>query len=369
MPARSVAELLPRPFDKLELDDLRTLIADVGDERETLFFERKQSVSPQSLAKACGAFANTLGGLLVVGVTDEADEFVGIEPVAAEAQLWVKDTLRSHVLPLPPFRARWLSLSEGDAGPGVLLVLVEESATTPHLLVRRGAVYVRNPGSSDPVPIADQRQLLSLIERGEDARARAERRADDVIAAVARPGLRPRYRLSLAPSGWADKFAIGKAVPELIASKTWGAMGYERREVEWEQHSVNVTRYYETRTWERFHETARLSAQGALAFEHGGGRDPDTPTEQAGLATWFAEHLAKGRDVLLDLGGHGDLRVVYGVDLSNGLLAESEYKATSAGFAFARRWTSLDADDERDSALRDAFIDDFRRAVGFAPIR
>jgi hypothetical protein len=138
---------------------------------------------------------------------------------------------------------------------------------------------VRNPGSSDPVPIADQRQLLSLIERGEDSRSRAERRAEDVIAAVARPGFPSRYRLSLAPSGWPDEFAISKAVPKVIAIKTWDSV-YHPSQVGWEQDAVTVTRHYETATWDKYHDHVRLSP-GALAFEDGGGRLPDTPTEQA----------------------------------------------------------------------------------------
>jgi hypothetical protein len=168
--ARSVAELLPRPFADLTLDDVAQIIATTGEERETLWFERKASVTTNAFAKACSAFANTYGGLLVVGVGDTSDALVGIEPLAAEAQLWVKDTLRGLVLPMPPFRARWLP-TEGDRG--LLLVLVEESSSTPHLLTRSGAIYVRNTGSSDPVPINDQRRLLDLTQRGMTASAEA----------------------------------------------------------------------------------------------------------------------------------------------------------------------------------------------------
>jgi len=164
--ARNVSELLPRPFAELALGDVSQILANVGEERETLFFERKASVTGKTLAKACAPFANTYGGLLVIGVGDEDDTLVGVPSIAAEAQLWVKDTLRGQVLPLPPFRARWLPM-EGDRG--ILLVLVEESSTTPHLLTRSGAIYVRNPGASDPVPIGDQGRLLDLTARGERA--------------------------------------------------------------------------------------------------------------------------------------------------------------------------------------------------------
>src|SRR4051812_21123850 len=99
--ARSVAEILPHSFAELTLEDIAQIVADHREEGETLFFERKSEVSGNSLAKACSAFANTYGGLLIVGVADEEDTLVGIEPRATEAQLWVKDTLRGLVLPMP----------------------------------------------------------------------------------------------------------------------------------------------------------------------------------------------------------------------------------------------------------------------------
>ena len=63
MALRSVAELLPAEFDELTLEHVPDLLVRAGEERETIFFERKSSVSNESLAKACAAFANTLGGL------------------------------------------------------------------------------------------------------------------------------------------------------------------------------------------------------------------------------------------------------------------------------------------------------------------
>jgi predicted HTH transcriptional regulator len=161
----------------LTLDDVARIIADLGAERETLFFERKASVDRGALAKACSASANTYGGSLIVGVGDD-DTLVGIEPLATEAQLWVKDTLLGRVLPMPPFRARWLPT---DHERGLLLVLVDESATTPHLLTRSGTIYVRNPGSSDPVPLANQVRLLDLASRGERAIAGARMNVREAV--------------------------------------------------------------------------------------------------------------------------------------------------------------------------------------------
>lgn len=201
---RSVAEMLARPFDALTIDDLPEILEHAGEARETLFFERKAEITPESLAKSCAAFANTMGGLVVVGVRDDDDTPIGIERQAPEAQVWVKDMLRGRLLPLPPFRARWLPLGDDVPDRAVLLVMVAESTTTPHILTRRGAIYVRNPGSSDPVPIADQRRLYSLIERGERSQQHAKSEALKSVSEAPIDPVRTWQLFAVVPTGVAD---------------------------------------------------------------------------------------------------------------------------------------------------------------------
>jgi schlafen family protein len=105
--ARSVAELLPRRFDDLSTEDVEKILRDAADPGESLFLEWKRKLTGEGVAKACAAFANTYGGLLVVGAHDETREAVGIPRPTVEPQVWIKDVLRSHVLPMPPFRARF----------------------------------------------------------------------------------------------------------------------------------------------------------------------------------------------------------------------------------------------------------------------
>jgi hypothetical protein len=333
--ARSVTEILPRPFLELTLDDVAQIVADHREEGETLFFERKAEVSGNSLAKACSAFGNTLGGLLVVGVADDDGALVEIEPRASEAQLWVKDTLRGLVLPMPPFRARWME-TNGDRG--LLVVLVEESSTTPHLLTRSGAIYVRSPGSSDPVPIADQRRLLDLTARGERAVAAATSNAlaaldvrvfdDDFYSRTDASEI-----LSVAATGITANFEsriFDEGTPEAISVTTWGEKSDDVRRQEgrwsaWRQHLVGVQRKRDTpiaHTYKAIEESAALLRSGVALMtrgfvsrgDHRNWKDSRQDTE---LRAWFGERFAAAKDLLLDHGAHGDLRLVYKLDLSN----------------------------------------------------
>jgi hypothetical protein len=312
-------------FAELTLEDVAQIIATIGEERETLFLERKAALSTNSLAKACSAFANTYGGLLVAGVADESDELTGMLPVAAEPQLWVKDTLRSLVLPLPPFRARWLP-TEGERG--LLLVLVEESSTTPHLLTRSGAIYVRNPGSSDPVPIADQVRLLELSKRGDEARIDAIGNARRALAVRASESASPMEIVGVAVTGVAANFEerlFAASTFDYLSLTTWGEQADTRRDgrlAAWAQHHVGVRRVrmadlHPTRS--HVEEGVVVTRAGAVVIYRGfllrdddnqSDGHTDTVTESE-LRARFEPSLRAAREILTEFGGHGDLRVAY----------------------------------------------------------
>ncbi len=322
--ARSVSELLPRPFAEVTLDDVAQILATIGEERETLFFEQKATISGNALAKACSAFANTYGGLLVGGVADDSDDLVGMAPVAAEAQLWVKDTLRGLVLPMPPFSARWLPT---EADRGLLLVLVEESTSTPHLLTRSGTIYVRNPGSSDPVPIADQRRLLDLAARGERADRDATENASRVVG-FSLDEFVPVESLALAATGVAAGFEerlFAPDTPECLGVTTWGEFGNPRAEVRrpvWGPDHAGVSRivradFYPLRS--DVGTGVAVMRNGSTVIYRGsvtrsGSDQPVDAGEwlvESQLRARFEDALRAARQILLEYGTHGDLRLAY----------------------------------------------------------
>jgi hypothetical protein len=370
--------VLRRPFEQLTLEDVRAIAAGVGDERETLFFEQKLDVSPNALAKSCAAFANSLGGLLVVGADDDTGELVGIEPKAAEAQLWVKDILRELVLPLPPFRARWLPLDDGN-DRGVLIVLIEQSSTTPHLLTRRGAIYVRNPGSSDPAPLADQRLLLELTTRGQDARATAQTRADGLLNDVSGGRLVSVQALAAAATGVGSYYTaqlFRRATPELVALTFWDAKynsDLEGRQAEWLAQSLRVTRQRLNAFHDFITEPVVVWESGGAACawgiepRHRNGYEGETTRHEEAVGEWILEQLGKLRDLLLELGAHGDLAITYGVDLSAGFQTVEGHHQVGGPGVRIERWTTLDVNEHGDALLRDSILDEIRRRLGFPP--
>jgi hypothetical protein len=360
------------------LEDVAQIISDIGEERETLFFERKASVNGNALAKACSAFANTYGGLLVVGVADEDDTLVGIEPLAAEAQLWVKDTLRGLVLPMPPFRARWLPT---DDGRGILLVLVEESTSTPHLLTRSGAIYVRNPGSSDPVPLADQRRLLDVTARGERAVGDATSNASKLLSVRLQENVEPPMEvLALAATGVTADFEerlFAPSTPEYLSSTTWGEVpnqSAEHRSAVWAQHSVGVTRLRRPRLYPIDPDSVggvAVTREGGVVIYRGRRPEPgrvrdDLDAMEAQLRADFNDALRAAREILGEFGAHGDLRLAYQVSVGGGHIHFDSVPMVGMrqidGAPTVETWTSFD-----DDTLADRVFAELLRVAGLGP--
>lgn len=324
-------ELLPVPFEDVRAEHLRELLGDgrPGDE-ESIFVEVKQAVDGASLAKSCSAFANTLGGLLIVGVT-KTGEFTGFDCPGAEAQVWVKDVLRPHVIPMPPFRARFVPLDVGAppagsaAGPAtegakLLLVLVEYSSTTPHIVARKGAIMVRRPGSSEPLPLEDQATLFDLARRGEQARERA------VVLARKRAkepwtGAHRGHALALVPTGvpatWVDEALTPAAVSDLyqlVRSAVWqDAEG--RRPPRWEANGVSVELAARGLRGGVFRGSATLAADGSLVMRY---TEEDVPIRGSLMLTHVLTALERmylaGRAFLSGFGAHGDVRLAFRAD-------------------------------------------------------
>jgi hypothetical protein len=378
MAIRSVSELLPRPFEELTLEDVPDLLVRTGEERETLFFERKAKVTSESLAKSCAAFANTMGGLLVIGVADTDDEVVGIAKSAVEAQVWVKDMLRGHLLPLPPFRARWMPIDPEEEGRGILLVLVAESSTTPHLLTRRGAIYVRNPGSSDPAPLADQRLLLELIARGERAEERATREALESAQATSPPalaswsffaavptGVDPDHRARLfSPSGASRALRVLYDVYGDTPSRSQTFASAPK----YSQHQVLFQRTVPEDFTTCF-EVAVASHDGAVGVGHGYKADQSDGLVEETLVTQVKSALEAVRNFILDLGGHGDLRVAWYFKLPETRRIHFGKPGTTTGALdlVVERPATLEPDERLDHTLVAELVAEVARAGGVGP--
>ena len=113
--------------------------------------------------KAVAAFANTFGGILVLGVSDKegrADEIVGIPSQRHELKTRIASMIASNISPTPPYEIRDVAFTDGS-GRHLCIVRVRKSNSLYLFTKGQSPVYVRNEDQSVPANSARLQALLA----------------------------------------------------------------------------------------------------------------------------------------------------------------------------------------------------------------
>ncbi len=184
-------------LEKVRLDDVRTFLADAGEEGVTWeakadddeLRKRPEGQEPGRLGKntirkaVCG-LANQIGGYLIAGARANKKmstwELPGIVIDHDEPMLWLGQVIEGGVQPVPRYGLKTWRLDDART---VALIEVEPVAQAP-CMTSQGHVYERVSGETRRV--GDPAHLDALFSRGRAAREMAERRADQAAAELAR---------------------------------------------------------------------------------------------------------------------------------------------------------------------------------------
>jgi hypothetical protein len=173
----------PAGLRRLTLADLDddTLLELVRHGEDLLVERKREPPAPPKFGAAVGSLPNTLGGWVLLGVTDEGDVHGWQPPGGADIQSHLGAVLRAQLDPLPPFVAAMRNV----AGKAIGVVRVFSSTDAPHIVRGTGAVYVRTSKGKEPVD--DHRTLLELAKRGAVAEREAASRLTEPTTFVS-PG-------------------------------------------------------------------------------------------------------------------------------------------------------------------------------------
>ena len=136
----------PKTLADVTWEDLSQL-ADC-DEGFVLEFKRDYTPSVQrKIPKIIASFANSRGGWLVIGISDEEHAVCPIPRRQADFGQIIGELCRRHVSPAPPFDVRFLADPADDAR-GVVIVRVDEGDFPPY--IADGVVEIREGSTSGP---------------------------------------------------------------------------------------------------------------------------------------------------------------------------------------------------------------------------
>ncbi len=154
-----------KEWDKLEPLDIETLMAE-QDFEESFYFELKDDrTTSKKIAKEVSAFANTFGGYIFIGITDDKK----IEGCTDWNEQRIHTTIHDSITPTPSFDVKKFTCSDGI----VYIIKVEEGAEPPYI-TSGGQIFERVSSSSQP--IKDSSKLSQIYSKREQQLSNMERK-------------------------------------------------------------------------------------------------------------------------------------------------------------------------------------------------
>ncbi|MCI5730821.1 MAG: putative DNA binding domain-containing protein [Eubacterium sp.] len=129
---------------------------------ETTEYDKKEKLEarrPKSWCKSISAFANSFGGTLVFGVTND-DEFEGIPEAEKDAEL-ISELIKAHLNPIPDFVLSFKKMDDKK----FILVEVKAGNQTPYYYEGNGQLIAFVRVGNESVP-ADSTKLRELVLKG-----------------------------------------------------------------------------------------------------------------------------------------------------------------------------------------------------------
>lgn len=137
----------------MDILEIKNIIGETTEYDKKLKLEVKK---PKSWCKSISAFANTLGGFLIFGISDD-NQIVGIETPDKDAEL-ISEIIKTRLNPIPEFKISF-HIEDGNV---LLIVQVFKGEETPYYYSGDGLLeaYVRIGNESAKAPPIELKRLV-----------------------------------------------------------------------------------------------------------------------------------------------------------------------------------------------------------------
>ena len=160
---------------------------------------------PDNIPKTISAFANTMGGIMVIGVkTDENNK--PIFPLAGiPKQQGIEEKIQSSSLQgiYPPVLPDVRIIEIPDKDKVLVVVKISESIEAPHAIQNKTRIYIRTGSQSSPYDLADIDRIEYFLKRREKPREFKEKlitQAKDRMKRLREPVTYSAIEISICPT-------------------------------------------------------------------------------------------------------------------------------------------------------------------------
>ena len=174
-----------KPINEIEFEDVKAFCDEQIEENRRLEYKRVFSSKDENkqIAKEISAFANTHGGIILVGVGEkDRKPKLPIDGIAYVKGLNEKVTSIALKNIYPPVFPETKVCRFGDnLEKAVVVIRVQESDETPHTVERTTGIYVRVDSQSEPqrAPFEEIEWLMNRRKKAVENRERLLRRAEE----------------------------------------------------------------------------------------------------------------------------------------------------------------------------------------------
>ncbi len=155
--------LFTKPLNEITYDDVVAFCGEGYEESVNLDYKKD---FPKDLEKSISAFANTSGGVIVIGVEEENNRpkapFEGIDYVEkAEDRVWNINIGNVY----PPVEISVKSLPNNDKSKMFVLIRIPESHEAPHAILNKTHTHIRTGNRTKPEELVNFDQLEWLLNK------------------------------------------------------------------------------------------------------------------------------------------------------------------------------------------------------------
>lgn len=139
--------------------DIKNVIGEATEYDKKVELEEKR---PKSWCKSVSAFANTFGGILIFGISND-DQYVGLDDPNGTAEK-ISETIKSRLVPIPEFK---LGFQKDETGKVIIILEINKGEETPYYYSGDGTMeaYIRVGNESVK---ANAIELKRLVLRGKN---------------------------------------------------------------------------------------------------------------------------------------------------------------------------------------------------------
>ena len=160
--------MFTKPINEITFEDVKTFCEEWPEG-----FRIEYKIEIKNIPKIVSSFANTLGGIFLIGVKADKTKNKVIFPIEGIPETpgieeQVHQSALEGIYPAVIPEVRLLDVPT-NSGNVIVIIRIDESVQAPHAIQNSTRVYIRTSSVTEPYKLADMDRIIYMLKRREDS--------------------------------------------------------------------------------------------------------------------------------------------------------------------------------------------------------